>query len=351
MKRLDAITYANTLSGDVAVYLGARRIGTIVHFIENGGYAYVPAGRGGHERGEIYPTVEKVKRSLEEGEEASLTQTQDPDWTGADDCVPIEPAGTGSFCSEHIWQAACSAYRDERGYLVDAGERWCRVVRRKDSMFLQQGKFPLPQSGADADARADVSWGLWRDGEYLLAEELLSLKAKAGGGSVGPFPKEPLAGSQEAIERAAETIFRGTQLRCWRCGQLASTRVPEDTVVRGTLECPECSSAVIGAFERENSQLREQLDERIRRHEADARDFEACRKAKEEETSRVFKAEQEADSLADALKFLLRAECYLGSCAVENCCHCTKLSRDDKHADDCPVAVALAALSASGRLP
>lgn len=30
------------------------------------------------------------------------------------------------------------------------------------------------------------------------------------------------------------------QLRCWKCGKPVSTPVPSDTVVRGTIECPEC---------------------------------------------------------------------------------------------------------------
>jgi len=30
------------------------------------------------------------------------------------------------------------------------------------------------------------------------------------------------------------------KLRCFTCGKIVSTEVPEDTIVRACLECPEC---------------------------------------------------------------------------------------------------------------
>ena len=30
------------------------------------------------------------------------------------------------------------------------------------------------------------------------------------------------------------------RLTCWECGKSVSTEVPEDTIVRATLVCPEC---------------------------------------------------------------------------------------------------------------
>lgn len=230
--------------------------------------------------------------------------------------------------------------------------------------------------------------------------------------SVGPFPQEPAQGSLEA-ESAATKALCWKQLRCWRCGKTASTCVPEATVVRGILECPECAASSSEECDRLRVSVVEKdaaiavaiakivelcdkitalkidlaakrkrvsvpetrqtdtghlwwvnapafrdergylcgpgsrwlriarngealtlqqgkidgeteaswplwqdgeraigtevltlasiLAERTRRHEADARDLDECRRALEQETARAFKAEQEADALANAL--------------------------------------------------
>lgn len=62
-KQRDQIAYARTDDGDIAVYLGMRRVGTITGFA--GGWAYVPDGLSRQNHGEILPTIDQVKSTLE----------------------------------------------------------------------------------------------------------------------------------------------------------------------------------------------------------------------------------------------------------------------------------------------
>lgn len=57
------ITHAPCASGDTAVYLERRRVGTISKFGK--GYAFVPSGQRRKDRGEIYASVAAVLASLE----------------------------------------------------------------------------------------------------------------------------------------------------------------------------------------------------------------------------------------------------------------------------------------------
>jgi hypothetical protein len=54
----DQITYMRAASGDLAVYLEHRRVGTITS-IESG-FAYVPAGRTKKDRGATFKTEQEV---------------------------------------------------------------------------------------------------------------------------------------------------------------------------------------------------------------------------------------------------------------------------------------------------
>jgi len=58
----DSLAYAQCKSGDIAVYLGHRRIGTISR-VSVGYWAYYPAGSKSH--GEAFSSVSKVQHSLE----------------------------------------------------------------------------------------------------------------------------------------------------------------------------------------------------------------------------------------------------------------------------------------------
>ena len=55
------ITYKTTLSGDIAVWLDGKRVGSIM--AAKGGYQYWPMGNS--TPGEIMPTVDAVKKTLE----------------------------------------------------------------------------------------------------------------------------------------------------------------------------------------------------------------------------------------------------------------------------------------------
>ena len=59
MANPDALSYLRTSKGDLAVYLGNRRIGTIVSVV--GGFAYAPSGWNA---GRAYPSEQGVKDSL-----------------------------------------------------------------------------------------------------------------------------------------------------------------------------------------------------------------------------------------------------------------------------------------------
>jgi hypothetical protein len=58
----DGITYKSCATGE-AVYLGKRRVGTIVYG-SGYGYRYIPCGASS-EMGEVMSSVAAVKRSLE----------------------------------------------------------------------------------------------------------------------------------------------------------------------------------------------------------------------------------------------------------------------------------------------
>lgn len=58
-----ALTYAPTASGDVAVYIEQRRVGTIRKIGK--GFAYFPGEYRRGTRGEILPSVADVLASLE----------------------------------------------------------------------------------------------------------------------------------------------------------------------------------------------------------------------------------------------------------------------------------------------
>lgn len=55
---------------------------------------------------------------------------------------------------------------------------------------------------------------------------------------------------QQCIEHPGESLvlaclkcWRMTVVRCSRCGKGVSTPIPEDTVIRAWIECPECLEA------------------------------------------------------------------------------------------------------------
>lgn len=60
----DQISYTMLNSGDFAVYLGRKRVGTITDAPDRTGFLYIPAGISRIE-GDVFPTIEAVKRSLE----------------------------------------------------------------------------------------------------------------------------------------------------------------------------------------------------------------------------------------------------------------------------------------------
>jgi hypothetical protein len=57
------ISYLNTPGGDVAVYIGNRRAGTIISV--GAGFAYVPVGQRRRDHSEVFVTVATVKQSIE----------------------------------------------------------------------------------------------------------------------------------------------------------------------------------------------------------------------------------------------------------------------------------------------
>lgn len=62
---MGTITYRNTPTTDVAVYVDGRRSGTIKQLAQNQ-FVYVPTGGSVHDSGaECFPTLGKCKRSLE----------------------------------------------------------------------------------------------------------------------------------------------------------------------------------------------------------------------------------------------------------------------------------------------
>jgi len=61
----DQISYLPCASGDLAVYLGRKRVATITDAPGRTGFLYIPAGSIRH-AGDVFPTIEAVKRSLEE---------------------------------------------------------------------------------------------------------------------------------------------------------------------------------------------------------------------------------------------------------------------------------------------
>lgn len=61
----DPLSYARLFSGSLAVYLGNRRVGTIIH--EGAFFAYVPVGLTQH-TGRKFGTEDEVKQSILEGD-------------------------------------------------------------------------------------------------------------------------------------------------------------------------------------------------------------------------------------------------------------------------------------------
>lgn len=49
-------------------------------------------------------------------------------------------------------------------------------------------------------------------------------------------------------------------LHCFHCGRTVSNELPDDTVIRGTIECPECSSNLGDAAARMRHVIQEVLD-------------------------------------------------------------------------------------------
>lgn len=50
------------------------------------------------------------------------------------------------------------------------------------------------------------------------------------------------------------------RLRCFKCGKSVSTEVPDETIIRATLECPECLEITLKKIiEEETQRLREKL--------------------------------------------------------------------------------------------
>jgi len=66
MPRKVQITYDRCASGDTAVYLDGKRVGTIVRGNGERGFRYVPAGKRYSDGGEMFKMLEECQRSLEE---------------------------------------------------------------------------------------------------------------------------------------------------------------------------------------------------------------------------------------------------------------------------------------------